>query len=316
MGIPIPYGTDYKVEVSGSMLKTCRCEACEADFLYLVERTAEGSGTSLLWLDNQGAKGRAAEAARKGLDKALEKAIDAVPCPACGWLQSDMVRMLKRRRLWWSVGIGIIVSAALLLWGLFVADESDPFFTAATIAFLLAWPMGLGLSRHHEPNHGHEEEGIDRASRSAGIPREKYDAEQAAEYQAFLQLFHETLQQVMAAMIGVEGRIDRAEVETVLRIYEQVTGLQLAISDIQSAAESLLGNSELAVKKVEVLAPSLNDEARAIFVRACIVVAGADRNVDDKEWQFVVSVAAAAGMGSAQFDAVVEQLTNPVDEKA
>lgn len=316
MGIPIPYGTDYKVEVSGSMLKTCQCEACETDFLYLVERTAEGSGTSLLWLDNQGAKDRAAEAARQGLDKALEKAVEAIPCPACGWLQSDMVRMLKRRRLWWSLGTGFAVSAALLLWGVFFADESGPFFTAAAIAFLLAWPIGFGLFRHHEPNNGHEEDGSNRASGSTGIPKEKYDAEQAAEYETFLKLFQDTLQQVMAAMIGIEGRIDHAEIETVLRIYDDVTGLQLAFDDIQSTAESLLGNSDLAIGKVELLAPSLNDEARAIFVRACIIVAGADRNVDDKEWQFVVSVAAATGMGGAQFDAIVEQMTSPIEEKA
>src|SRR5262245_28452231 len=56
MFIPIPTGVDYTSTVTGSVLKQVRCEQCNLEYLYEMTRSARGEGTSLLFLDNEGAQ--------------------------------------------------------------------------------------------------------------------------------------------------------------------------------------------------------------------------------------------------------------------
>src|SRR5262245_30600950 len=96
--IPIPYGRQYSVEMKGSMMKSCHCASCGADYFYEVVRSATGTGMSFLWLNNKGAAQNAESAARQQLEAQLKAAIDPVHCPTCGWLQADMVAQLKNAR--------------------------------------------------------------------------------------------------------------------------------------------------------------------------------------------------------------------------
>jgi len=41
----IPYGKDYYVTASGSVVKVVNCESCGEQYLYDMKREAEGSGT-------------------------------------------------------------------------------------------------------------------------------------------------------------------------------------------------------------------------------------------------------------------------------
>jgi hypothetical protein len=113
----IPYGIDYTVTLSGSVLKVLRCEQCGTEYGYQMTRSAQGGGTSLLFLDNQGAQDRAAQAASARLVAKLENSCDPVPCPQCGWYQAEMIPRVRRLRYRWlqNTGIALFPISAFLV---------------------------------------------------------------------------------------------------------------------------------------------------------------------------------------------------------
>ena len=124
--IPIPTGRKYTAKVTGSVTKSVRCEKCHRQYNYAARRVGIGSGNSVLFLDNEGARRRADRDATKDLERTLAKAIEPVPCPNCRWYQRDMVRLVKRRQ-----------AIAILLSGLGVAVITT--ITLFVIAIMLAW---------------------------------------------------------------------------------------------------------------------------------------------------------------------------------
>ena len=121
MPIPIPYALDYTATVSGQIPKFVTCEKCTMEYVYLMQRSAQGEGTSFLFLNNAGAQDRAQAEAEAALFRKLQKSCDLVPCPSCGWYQNDMV--LRSRKLlhrWitpvlWFITPGAIVVLLLAL---------------------------------------------------------------------------------------------------------------------------------------------------------------------------------------------------------
>jgi hypothetical protein len=92
----IPYGRTYTSKVSVKAWIPILCEHCGLTFAYLTSKSAEGSGSSLLWLDNEGASERAYQGAMKSLVRKLKAANDPFPCPRCAQYQSSMVRSIRR----------------------------------------------------------------------------------------------------------------------------------------------------------------------------------------------------------------------------
>jgi hypothetical protein len=96
------------------VLKTVHCESCHAEYVYRLERTRTGSGTSdVLFFDAAGATERATQEAHKKLRHSLQDGVDLVPCPACGWYQQDMVCEGKERRYGWMVVLGLVLIVGL-----------------------------------------------------------------------------------------------------------------------------------------------------------------------------------------------------------
>jgi hypothetical protein len=56
MVVPIPYARTYTTTVTGSVLKIAQCENCRTPYGYDVSAVVSGSGTSFLFLDNEGAR--------------------------------------------------------------------------------------------------------------------------------------------------------------------------------------------------------------------------------------------------------------------
>lgn len=106
----VPIGKDHNVEVSGFAYRTVTCEECGEQYTYLIERDAQGSGFSPLFLDQSGAERRAAEQAEQSLSEMLEGDIDAVPCPACGHFQSSMIPVAKALQHAWIDTAAILVT--------------------------------------------------------------------------------------------------------------------------------------------------------------------------------------------------------------
>lgn len=166
MVLPIPYAMEYSSTLRGAVLKVVHCEQCQVEYFYRLERTGQGTGTSLLFLDNEGAAGRATVEAHQSLTAKLERGVDLVPCPSCGWYQRDMLPRARREYRRWMFYV-----AACLTFGLFplaflgaifnsVNPDSPPIpwpLFIAVVAVLGSLGVGLWLvrfvsCRRYDPN--------------------------------------------------------------------------------------------------------------------------------------------------------------------
>jgi hypothetical protein len=113
--LPISLAWTYTVTVSGAVDKTVRCESCHAEYVYRLERTATGSGTSrVLCFYKEEATEHAAAVAQYQLRRELHEGIDLVPCPACGWYQSNMIMKGREQHCAWMWLLGVLLTAGLL----------------------------------------------------------------------------------------------------------------------------------------------------------------------------------------------------------
>jgi hypothetical protein len=144
----IPTGMRYTAKHTASTVKFVHCALCGKDFVYLMQRSATGSGSSPLFLDNQGAKQRAAAAATNSLRSHLQTDFDAVPCVHCKQFQPEMAKRMRfRRHLWLPlVGIAIVVISAIVI---LIMQQPDPRPRAAPpppLAPMLIYPaVGLAM---------------------------------------------------------------------------------------------------------------------------------------------------------------------------
>src|SRR2546423_1405680 len=70
--IPVPiFWSQYTATVQGRKLKFVPCENCSTEYVYLIEREAIGSGTSMYMLNNEGAASNATSAAGETLTSIL-----------------------------------------------------------------------------------------------------------------------------------------------------------------------------------------------------------------------------------------------------
>jgi hypothetical protein len=139
--------------VAGQTTKVVRCEKCERRYAYELKRIGRDA---------------------KHLADLLETGVEAVPCPACGWYQSDMIPPARRQHRRWMVNLGLCVALALVpvvgVIGEFFYVNSEPqgppavpwpIFVASLVC-LLAVGVGLivwkyRLSRKFNPNDGDAE---------------------------------------------------------------------------------------------------------------------------------------------------------------
>lgn len=154
------------------------CENCGEQYVYLLQRQAQGEGTSLLFLDNEGAKIRAEERAQQALIELVNRVHDPIPCPACGRIQTQMIPRAKRlhRQRMGQIGvICFIVAIIVLMMGVFVevADRFEERTTIKTVFFATAILLALlgmvlivrraMLVRRYDPNSRPVEERIEYA---------------------------------------------------------------------------------------------------------------------------------------------------------
>jgi hypothetical protein len=198
----IPYGMDYTATVTGSTAKLVSCEQCQVEYVYKLQRTATGSGSSLLFVDNEGARNRASSRAGAKLDQVLDRAVDLVPCPACGWYQKNMVAKARRLHRQWLVYLGIGLMVGLIPLGFIILlivnsanhrQIDDPVvpvpIMAAIAGFIVLVAFGLmiaraRLARSYDPNNDDVEArkrlGKERAVLRADLERAAREAQNRA----------------------------------------------------------------------------------------------------------------------------------------
>src|SRR4051812_14323216 len=95
MPIVIPIGVRRVAALQGAVWKFVSCEHCQQRYAYVAELKAFGVGHDFLFLDPQGSSERALEEAEQNLVQQSKNVVLPVPCPGCGFYQSDMARQLK-----------------------------------------------------------------------------------------------------------------------------------------------------------------------------------------------------------------------------
>src|SRR5258706_5719452 len=94
-------GKSYYAAATGAIIKHCACEKCGAAYQYQMVRRGQGAASAPYYINTSGAEKRAQQRANRNLAKLLEKGIDPVACPDCGWFQAAMVREMRQRKHRW-----------------------------------------------------------------------------------------------------------------------------------------------------------------------------------------------------------------------
>jgi hypothetical protein len=163
----IPYAQSYNVSATGSVVKLVECESCKGEYVYKLTRQGEGSGTSMLFLDNEGAQGRAEQEARQLLLERLLTSCDPVPCPFCGWYQQNMVDRMRRHHQGWMITVGFLAGFAAFVCCLVAAffttrNDAANYVAQSVVFWLLTAVLGIAapaliwgkhyLARIYDPN--------------------------------------------------------------------------------------------------------------------------------------------------------------------
>jgi hypothetical protein len=133
----IPYAMRYSTRLGAQVPKLVTCEECGLEYVYLMKRTAEGEGTSLLFVDNAGAQNRAAQEAHEALIYKLQTSCDAVPCPACGHYQEHMIPRARYHHNRWMLkaGLALVPFAAIGMLVAMVLPPRGTYSSPTTSAF-------------------------------------------------------------------------------------------------------------------------------------------------------------------------------------
>ena len=90
--------------------------------------------------------------------------IEAIPCPACGWYQSNMIPQARKRHRRWMLNVGRCLTFGLIPVALFVGPIVgflEPIFVASVVSLLA---VGIGMlvwRRHLAQSHDPNEEDVD-----------------------------------------------------------------------------------------------------------------------------------------------------------
>jgi hypothetical protein len=115
----LPLVREYTCTMAGAVVKLVYCDSCGAGYAYRMNRSVQEVEGSSFFLHNAEAEAGAASKAEAQLRGTLERSVDPVPCPACGWYQQNMLRSARREHrlgmLYTGLGLTIGVIAVALI---------------------------------------------------------------------------------------------------------------------------------------------------------------------------------------------------------
>jgi hypothetical protein len=184
----------YKMDIlAGSLPKEVTCESCSQQYVYFPERAAE------------------AQAATLGPEIAQRKALIALmndralaPCPRCGWIQPDMLRLARGRAgpsITTYMGLFLILGSAIFRFVIMQemavpamrqrqeASNQVPYFVASAVLFLVGLGLliwGLVRQKSWDPNRQSVERRI-RLAHQVSLTRDDYLRLAAAKAERFAQ---------------------------------------------------------------------------------------------------------------------------------
>ncbi len=125
----------------------------------------------------------------------------------------------------------------------------------------------------------------------------------AAEFQEVL---HRCVKQLMIDAMLTDGTIKEVEVQAIRRIYQQMTGKNLAAKAVKTEARQVASRRQDTARLLTQIARGLDDEGKELVVRAAVTVATADGELQDAERALLAEVGNALGMSPVHLDAAIE----------
>lgn len=185
--------TEYTTTRERQVLKFVPCEHCATEYVYVMKREAVGSGTSVQFLNDEGAQQNALTGSEETLRSYLENDFDPVPCPVCGHYQRYMFPKLypgssawislTRLAMFAAVGLSLI---GVLYWVVAsVRQPGERAFVRLSVALALLTTFGLivfalgaverAQARRFDPNTEGQQARIAKG-RSRAITRAEFEA--------------------------------------------------------------------------------------------------------------------------------------------
>jgi hypothetical protein len=106
-------GKTFTATATGSAIRDVRCERCRCEYHYELARTGVGRASAPYYLGQRSAAARAERGAANDLRKKLGRDHELVPCPGCGWVDSEAIRHVRRRSHRWAYTLMIVPGVAL-----------------------------------------------------------------------------------------------------------------------------------------------------------------------------------------------------------
>jgi hypothetical protein len=180
----------YTATAEATAVRLVACEECDTEYVYQLERSAEGYGNSIYMLDNAGAKKRAMRKAKDDLARKMKNACEAIPCPECGHVQDHMLGKARFDRAV-RIGLFAILTVLLMIGMLFVGQYTrlGKFAYALSGLSCLA-TIGVGIFAlvaysSYNPNRKPEAERIAYGQENATLRKDFEKAFAAAAEDAF-----------------------------------------------------------------------------------------------------------------------------------
>jgi hypothetical protein len=154
-------GRPLTATAMGLTTKVVCCEACGKRYAYPLTRTGHGVADK----HAKGGYSVAVQRAEADLQRLLAIGVEAVPCPACGWYQSNMIpEARKQYRLWMMYAgqcltVGLIPLGGLGLWIIHDVPEAQGFTPVLVAGLVCLLAVGIAmyiwrylLAQNFDPN--------------------------------------------------------------------------------------------------------------------------------------------------------------------
>ena len=122
--------------------------------------------------------------------------------------------------------------------------------------------------------------------------------------------FQSAMKRIMVLMMLADGRVDDSEVETVQKIYGQLSGKDVARADVEREVELARADGRGIQDYVRSLKGSLNDGGKEMVVKAALCVAAADGEFQKEEREMLARIATELEMSAAHFKGLLAEMTS------
>ncbi len=120
--------------------------------------------------------------------------------------------------------------------------------------------------------------------------------------------FCETLKQVMVQVLLADERVHDAEIETVRNLFRKVSGQELGEDELRAEIRSAEASPDRTLEELNRMAAMLGDDSKETIIKAALLVASSDGEIDANERELIQHVAGAIQMSPAHMRGVLAEM--------